>query len=416
MARPAARSAYALLRRLAATITEAMFWGVANVTLPQPNCALGFTRRVAGLRLVLALAMLAALAACAERPGQGMLRPVAATGVGIPTDILVATTRDRSTSDPNGYTDGRARTLNYEQYTISIPPDHVSGQIEWPDQPPGDPARNMVVTKAKPLDRTDFDRLLAKRGTGEVLVFVHGYNTNYQEAVYRVAQLAHDSGFPGTVVAFAWPSRGTLTGYVADRESTTYSRDYLEQFLDDLAARPGVKQIDLVAHSMGNWLAVETLRQAKLRAHSAFLPKLGEVFLMSPDIDVDVFRTQLDVIGRLKQPMTVLVSTDDRALAASQTLAGDVPRVGNVNVDNPAAEAAIQKYDLRVIDLSKVESDDRLRHSKFLSVLPKLRDMARQDEAARRGNPISRTGLFVVDTAGNILQSPLRLGAAVLGQ
>ena len=62
------------------------------------------------------------------------------------------------------------------------------------------------------------------------------------------------------------------------------------------------------------------------------------------------------------------------------------------------------------------ESDDRLRHSKFLSVLPKLRDMARQDEAARRGNPISRTGLFVVDTAGNILQSPLRLGAAVLGQ
>ena len=274
----------------------------------------------------------------------------------------------------------------------------------------------MVVTQARRLDQAGLDRLVGKPGDGDVLVFVHGYNTNYQEAVYRVAQFAHDVAFPGTVVAFAWPSLGTLAGYVADRESSTYSRDYLEAFLDDLARNPRVKHIHLIAHRMGNWLTVETLRQARLRPRSAFLPKLGEVFLMSPDIDVDVFRTQLDVIGRLPEPITIAVSSDDRALAASQKLAGDVPRVGNVAIDNPRALDAIKKYNLRVIDLSKVESDDRLGHSKFLAVLPRLKEVAQQDAIARRGNPISRTGLFVVDAAGSLVQAPLRLGEAVLGQ
>ncbi|MDQ0467309.1 alpha/beta hydrolase [Labrys wisconsinensis] len=375
-----------------------------------------------GLRLAAAMVLAASLAACGERPGSLLLHPVEATGVGTPVSVLVATTRDRSTQDRYAFTDGRSRTLNYERYQISIPPTHVTGTIEWPDRPPGDPARNFVVTRSETLDRAAFDADLAARqpggkpASGDVVVFVHGYNTNYQEAVFRVAQLTKDGGFPGTMVAFAWPSRGTLTGYVADRESTTYSRDYLEQFLDDVARAPGVKRIHILAHSMGNWLAVETLRQAKLRASSPFLAKLGDVFLMSPDIDVDVFRTQLDVIGKLNEPITVIVSRDDRALAASQRLAGDVPRVGNVLVDTPQAQAAIKQYGLRVIDLSDQASEDTMRHSKFLNILPTLHDVVARDDLAQRGNPISRTGTFVVDTAGTILTAPLRLGEAVLGQ
>ncbi|MBP0578557.1 alpha/beta fold hydrolase [Labrys sp. LIt4] len=371
------------------------------------------------VRFSVVLLALAGLASCADRPGALMLHPVSiSAGVGTPVNILVATTRQRSEIDKRDFTAKRNFGLSYEAYTISVPPNHVAGNIEWPKKPPGNPAVNFVVTSSAPLDQARFDAAVVKdtKGTGEVIVFVHGYNTNYQEAVYRVAQLEKDSGFPGAVVAFAWPSLGTLTGYVADRESTTYSRDYLETTLNGLARTPGVKRIHIIAHSMGNWLAVEALRQARIRGNSAFLPKLGEVFLMSPDIDIDVFRTQLDTIGKLNQPITVAISRDDRALGFSQRLAGDVPRVGNVLINNKEAQQAIAHYGLRVIDMSDAKSLDSMNHSKFVGLLPSLHQMAKSDAAAARGNPISRTGLFVVNTAGTLLQTPLRLGEAIVGQ
>ncbi|MDZ5454516.1 alpha/beta hydrolase [Labrys sp. ZIDIC5] len=371
------------------------------------------------VRFSVVLLALAGLASCADRPGALMLHPVSASaGIGSPVNVLVATTRQRSETDKRDFTAKRNFGLSYEAYTISVPPNHVAGNIEWPKKPPGNPAVNFVVTNSAPLDQARFDAAVVKdtKGTGEVIVFVHGYNTNYQEAVYRVAQLEKDSGFPGAVVAFAWPSLGTLTGYVADRESTTYSRDYLENTLNGLARTPGVKRIHIIAHSMGNWLAVETLRQARIRGNSAFLPKLGEIFLMSPDIDIDVFRTQLDTIGKLNQPITVAISRDDRALGFSQRLAGDVPRVGNVLIDNKKAQEAIAHYGLRVIDMSDAKSLDSMNHSKFVGLLPSLNQMAKNDAAAARGNPISRTGLFVVNTAGTLLQTPLRLGEAIVGQ
>ncbi|WP_413988578.1 alpha/beta hydrolase [Labrys okinawensis] len=371
------------------------------------------------LQLCAMLAVAASLASCADRPGPNLLHPVTgAAGVGTPVNVLVATTRKRSDTDSLDFTSNRNFGLSYERYTISVPPNHVPGKIEWPSAPPGDPARNFVVLSAGQLDGNGFDKSLfaGKKGGGDVIVFIHGYNTNYQEAVYRVAQLSKDSGFPGAVVAFAWPSMGTLTGYVADREASTYSRDYFEDFLNELARAPGVKRIHIIAHSMGNWLTVETLRQAKMRGNSAFLPKLGEVFLMSPDIDVTVFRTQLDAIGKLNEPITVGVSRDDRALGASQRLAGDVPRVGNVLLEDPKAQAAIKRYGLRVIDMSDSKSIDSLNHSKFVSILPALNEVTRNDAMVARGSAVSRTGVFVVDTAGSILTAPLRLGQAVLGQ
>jgi esterase/lipase superfamily enzyme len=66
--------------------------------------------------------------------------------------------------------------------------------------------------------------------------------------VFRLAQLANDMRLTGRR-SLRRPSRATIAGYVTDRESSTYSRDLFEKFLDDLAATPGVNKTDLVAHS-----------------------------------------------------------------------------------------------------------------------------------------------------------------------
>jgi esterase/lipase superfamily enzyme len=369
---------------------------------------------------LLACALLgASLAGCASSPTNDVLTPVAnASSVGYPVDVLVATTRERASGQDDAFTSDRSRALNYEQYTISIPPTHRPGEIEYPGNGAPDPATSFEVTSARSLQEADFKSVIAHAHSHDVVVFVHGYNTNYPEALYRNAQLMHDAapseiGEQPVSVLFAWPSRGELTGYVADRESTTYSRDYLEKVLDEIASVPDVRNIDLIAHSMGNWLAVETLRQAKLRSRSPFLGKLRDVALIAPDIDVDVFRTQLDTIGRLKNPITVVLNKHDLALATSQRLAGNVSRVGNFLIDNQRAQDAIKRYDLRVVDLSDVKGGDSIGHSTFIKALPALTHVIQSPALAGDG---AGSHVLVVDAAGEALTAPLRLGQALMGQ
>jgi esterase/lipase superfamily enzyme len=331
--------------------------------------------------------------------------------------VLVATTRQRSTTQSDEFTSERARKLGFERYTISVPKSHKPGEIEYPGVHP-DPSSSFVVTDAHTLDLAGFRRAIAGKKRGDVLVFLHGYNTTYPESVFGYAQLIHDasvpSGQPNHVdVLFAWPSRGELTAYLTDRESATFSRNYLEEVLNEIATTPGVRNIDIVAHSMGNWLALETLRQARLRARSAFVGKLRGVTLVAPDIDADVFLTQLDTIGKLRSPITVVVNKHDLALAASQFLSGEIARVGNVLLDDKRARAAIEKYNLRVVDLSDVKSGDPLGHSTFVAALPALEKVI-QSRAVSGSSDSLVSHVLVANAAGQALTAPIRIGQTLV--
>ncbi len=85
----------------------------------------------------------------------------------------------------------------------------------------------------------------------DVLVYVHGFNTDYDEAAFRIVQVAADGGFRGTQVLFTWPSYRRVLAYSGDREVATASRDALEKLLSDLGRTPGVGRIHILAHSMG---------------------------------------------------------------------------------------------------------------------------------------------------------------------
>ena len=81
--------------------------------------------------------------------------------------------------------------------------------------------------------------------------------------------IAHDTSYPGTPVLFSWASGARTTDYVYDKESASAARDQLEVTLR-LLAQSGARRIDIVAHSMGTWVTMETLRQ--LRARDVVLP------------------------------------------------------------------------------------------------------------------------------------------------
>ena len=135
-----------------------------------------------------------------------------------------------------------------------------------------------------------------------MLVFIHGYNTGFDDGVYRVTQIAHDTRYPGTPILFSWASGAKTRDYVYDKDSSTAARDDLEETLVMLSKSRSVKSIDIIAHSMGNWLAMETLRQLAIAGNRDLDGKLGYVVLASPDIDVDIFKKQMKRYGKPDRP------------------------------------------------------------------------------------------------------------------
>ena len=96
-----------------------------------------------------------------------------------------------------------------------------------------------------------------------------------------------------------------------------------------LLAQSGARRIDIVAHSMGTWVTMEALRQLALSGDRDLGGKLGDVVLASPDIDVDVFKSQMRRYGKPDRPFFLMLSADDRALKLSGIIAGNRPRVGD---------------------------------------------------------------------------------------
>jgi esterase/lipase superfamily enzyme len=307
---------------------------------------------------------LLATAACAERPLGGVLTPVAETASGASqVRVLVASTRQRSPDAAQMYGGERAGATSYAAITVSIPPDsnRKSGEVQWPKTLPGDPKRDFVTLSTDYLTKQEFlaavDESAKRSKQGKVIVFIHGFNNRFDDAVYRFAQIHHDAQVPAAPVLFTWPSRGSaaLRAYIYDKESANYSRDAFDELLDDLGRGRNVKETNVLAHSMGNWIAVETLRARALRGkHQG--DKLKNVMLVAPDVDVDVFQAQLRRMGPNTPRLSLFVSRDDKALGLSELIAGGVPRLGDIDPEQEPYKTEFEKAKIDVYDMTNMKS------------------------------------------------------------
>jgi esterase/lipase superfamily enzyme len=321
-------------------------------------------------RRLVAIAALIALAGCAGPP-KGVLTPVVA---GAPqtdsVEMIVATMRDPTDEPAEMFSGERGLHPAFATITVSIPPPdvHAVGSVEWPKRLPPDPAKEFAVLTAEQIDREAarawFHDRVAKAPGRSTLIFVHGFNNRFEDAVFRFAQIAHDSNMEAVPVLFTWPSRGSLLAYGYDRESTNYSRDALELLLQVLARDPSVGEVSILAHSMGNWVTMEALRQMSIR-NGRIAPKIRNVMMAAPDVDVDVFRVQIEQMGTPRPSFTLFVSQDDRALAVSRRVWGDVARLGAIDPETEPYKTELANYGITVIDLTKLKADDATHHSKF---------------------------------------------------
>lgn len=279
--------------------------------------------------------------------------------------IFIASTRQATDADGALFSARRASTVGLASVQVSIPPTHVIGQLERAVKMPPDPRSEFAVveptiyaTEQAFVSSVNIELAKRKKGDRDLLVFIHGYNNTTSDAVLRSAQFANDSGYKGVVLLFDWASAAKLSRYVYDLNSTLVARGRLAE-VNSILLQTEAENFDIFAHSMGGFLTMEAIRDAVQNNKLNTSGKLQNVVLASPDIDMDLFRAQMAVIGDNLASFYVLLSENDKALAFSRVIGGGVARVGAANADELAA------LGVTAIDLTEIDDSSSGSHSKF---------------------------------------------------
>ena len=286
------------------------------------------------------------------------------------------------------YGSERARQLELGRALVTVPAAHRVPTIERPFalrvpyfqyvlyEQQEDPKRHFTIKELKPLSHEEFlalarERIAASRAfKDQALVFVHGFNTGFDHALYRTAQLAYDLEFDGAAFLYSWPSGEGVSGYSRDRESATQAEPYLKEFLGLVVRRSGARSVSVIAHSMGNLPLLEVLRQL-----GPALPdgvRLDQVILAAPDVDRDVFANLASVIRPYGRGITLYCSANDRAMSASRRFAGGMPRAGDVPAEGPVIIAGIDTIDVTAASTDLLA----LNHSVYAEKSALLNDIA----------------------------------------
>src|SRR5258705_3842948 len=116
-----------------------------------------------------------------------------------------------------------------------------------------DPRSSFAVVDQAVMSEADFRKAVASQGhtrqkKHKAFVFVHGFNSNFQESLFRLAQLQADIKIDGIPILFSCPSQGQVAAYEMDKQSASYSRDYLMALLTSLSSRSQSGHITVRAH------------------------------------------------------------------------------------------------------------------------------------------------------------------------
>ncbi|PCH69976.1 MAG: hypothetical protein COC12_08870 [Rhodobacteraceae bacterium] len=287
------------------------------------------------------------LSACADRSYTPVMPE--ALNVGTPVTIFAGTTRAQNPDGSFGF--DRSEKLRLLELTVSIPPSHQPGDLNYAYANPKPEMEFTLagqVELANPAFQSRVRQEMAKKSgrETEVTVYIHGYNATQAETAFRAAQLANDVKLPGAQVIYSWPSKGKSLGYAYDFDSALFARDGLEELLFLLKAT-GVRRIILVAHSMGGLVMMETLRQIERSRPGWVGANIGGVVMISPDLDIELFRTQMKSLSHIPQPFVVFVSRQDSILNLSSRLRGrgEGQRLGNIENNDQIADLPVNVID-----------------------------------------------------------------------
>ena len=168
---------------------------------------------------------------------------------------------------------------------------------------------------------------LKRTQSSDLMLFVHGYNVAFDDAIYRTAQLAFDLKLAGIPFLYSWPSDGRTLRYVGDKDNSVASVPSFKRFLVEVSRRSGAERVHVIAHSMGNLALVQALSQLQREMGTA-APHFRQIIMAAPDVDRRMFEGLAAEVQRSTDRITLYAASNDRALGASERLHGE-PRIGD---------------------------------------------------------------------------------------
>lgn len=237
-----------------------------------------------------------------------------------------------------------AAAMRYSVHQVVVPRTHRPGRISRDFRSAGQ--RQFTA-------RSDFTGAIvadARRnhGTGEVLVYVHGFEQSFSESLSRAAQLDADFANPATTVLYAWPSANRLDSYDRDVEQLTAVRWGLVELLDDLATSEA-SRIVIVAHSLGARLALLALADMASTGAPAFFGKFGGLAMLAPDIPLEDFTRTVRSHPELGEQIVIYGSSRDRVFQIAPLIAGVSRRLGDLRDLEGIGEAPVTVVDVGAV-------------------------------------------------------------------
>jgi esterase/lipase superfamily enzyme len=256
------------------------------------------------------------------------IRPPAST----PVRVYYVTDRkaNPSVNDPknkNLFTADRSENgaLAYGSCIVTIPREHVVGSLEEPlPGLPEDATKHVMLYSVDREHESEFYRLVrdqvAHSGRKDTFVFIHGYNTTFQDAARRTAQIAYDLKFEGAAIFYSWPSQGKKRSYLVDETNASWTLPHLEAFLKEIRSKSGATRVHIIAHSMGARILTQALRD--IGSDKSEGVRFNQIILAAPDIDRDTFAELARAINVSADRITLYASSRDRALKLSRDIHG----------------------------------------------------------------------------------------------
>lgn len=164
---------------------------------------------------------------------------------------------------------------------------------------------------------------LALSQNKDIHIYIHGYNVDFEYSTLVAREIEHFLGYQGAFITYNWAATPNRFAYFKDQETATATRRNLRSLIEFLSDNTEAKRINLIGYSAGSRLAFEVTYQIALLKRSGSSPRLGDVILVSSDLDRSYFGHALaDGILSTVDQLSVYTSGTDSALRMSSIVFG----------------------------------------------------------------------------------------------
>jgi esterase/lipase superfamily enzyme len=304
--------------------------------------------------------------------------------------------------DPDG-------TVHYGKCEVTIPETHKFGSVgtplfqrvlnfQWKDD-------HLKLRSVEAIANADtfykqlHDELNSlPKDKRQLFIYLHGFNSTFEEAAIRTAQMGVDLKIKGAVSFFSWPSNGKPypASYRKDASRVVNSEEEITTFLLRTATDTAADSVILFAHSMGSRALTRSLHSIVAKVAAGTAVKFAQIIFAAPDIEAKRFSEIAAAFNSVANNTTMYVSSKDKALWVSEYLS-DSDRAGftpPVTIIPPMDTIECTEVDLTVLGHSYYAEAADVLHDIFdlinLHVPPG--DRARLRSANFNGRPYWKIG------------------------